>query len=659
MRYQLFSLNTPPPDGFIARRPEKCDLLRGHIGIYAPTLKDCTDLLGPLTERVAGLVITPSEEFSCQPIAPHLWHLQIPSGGQQCLQALAEASLRQIELSMKAHDHIEQLKVELQRNKRDNHETRKEYSRQNRQLSQRVQTLNDEIRKHMNTEAQLNMFKNFAENALQCMGWINTQGEVLYANPAAAAMITGDSHHAMAGMNISEFLPDEEYTRVMNNLIPSILENGRWQGELTLKNKTTGEIIPVVNIAVLINDPLSGEPCIANTIEDLRERKKQDEEYIKLKKLETVGQLAGGIAHDFNNLLSGILGTLSLASDMLEQESDCRLLLDDARKAGLQAKSLTQQLLAFAKGGNPIRKTESIERIIKNSSDFALHGSNVKCFCNIPDDLWTVQIDAEQISQVIQNLVINAIEAMPSGGTLNIACGNLPAHSPHENDAVKIMIIDEGCGIPEIDMERIFAPHFSTKDGASGLGLSICHSIITKHGGSIEVDSRLGERTAFSITLPRAGTQNTLEKTAVDTPKQATDKLRIMIMDDEPLIRKTCQRMLTRLGHEPFTAKDGNEAIEIYRQQQAAGHPIDLSIMDLTVPGGLGGEYAVKAVLEIDPNAAVIVASGYSSDPIMANFLDYGFIAAIAKPFEMSDLQNMISTNIAGRSAAHRQESHE
>ncbi|MBN2161474.1 MAG: response regulator [Pontiellaceae bacterium] len=651
MNYRFFSLTNPSPEGFTCQRPEKRDLLGSHVALHACTIEECTGLMDQFTERVAGLIITPGEHFSYKPIGPHLWHLQTSQDARYKLQEIAEFTLRQIESGLAAAEEITQLRTQLERSLREHQEARREHGHQSTYLTEKVQTLRDEVQKRQAIEAQLHMYKIFSEKAVQGMGWINLKGDVMYANPAAQKIITGAPEKNIIGTNIADFFPPDEHARIMNEIIPYVLEEGQWSGELRVKRIGTDELIPIGDTASLIHDTQTGEPLLANVIYDLRDQRRIEEERIKIKKLESVGQLAGGIAHDFNNLLSCILGNISLAAESLEINSDAGHLLEDARKATLQAKGLTQQLLTFAEGGDPIRKTASIDNVIKDSTEFVLHGSNIKCRYNIPDDLWKAEIDAGQISQVIQNLVLNAIEAMPDGGSITVACGNKPARNGHDADCIKIMVIDEGCGILQEDLERVFDPYFTTKDGASGLGLSICHSIISKHGGSISIESHPGHRTSVSILIPRT-VEKAEEPAAVplrESQPLESGKLRILVMDDEPLIRKTCQRILTRLGHEIYTAKDGNEAVEVYRRQQQANAPIQLSIMDLTIPGGLGGQYAVKAVKEIDPGALVIVASGYSSDPVMANYTEHGFAAAIAKPFEIAELQEVI--NQLGRGA--------
>jgi len=382
---------------------------------------------------------------------------------------------------------------------------------------------------------------------------------------------------------------------------------------------------------------------------DVTEKRKTTEELLKAKKLESVGILAGGIAHDFNNILTAILGNIELAGRSLDPGSKPYTLLQGAKKASIRAQGLTQQLLTFAKGGDPVKKTSPIGKTIIESAHFVLHGSRVSCRFNIPDDLWLVDIDSGQISQVIQNLVINAKHAMPHGGEVVISGANITdtrAERPlglSDGKHIKITVQDTGSGIAAELHDKIFDPYFTTKPEGSGLGLAIIHSIITKHNGHIRVDSQVGKGTTFTIYLPAAADQTSLLQPLPPPRPHAPAGARILVMDDEPLIHDLVENMLTCFGHTTLQARDGLEAIAIFKSHFHSHDPIDLIIMDLTIPGGMGGKDAAREILKIDPQAKIIVASGYSNDPIMADYRHYGFQAALAKPFLMEKLEETLS----------------
>ncbi len=381
---------------------------------------------------------------------------------------------------------------------------------------------------------------------------------------------------------------------------------------------------------------------------DVTEKNRMEEELFKARKLESVGVLAGGIAHDFNNILVAILGNISLTRLAMLKEGMDDHLLEEAEKASLRARDLTQQLLTFSKGGGPVRRLASIKEIITDNADFVLRGSNVRCEYSFAEDLWPLEIDIGQISQVIQNIVINANQAMPLGGVISIRCRNVSRDKTRkapfplqESDYVEIIIEDKGVGIPAGLLDKIFDPYFSTKSEGSGLGLAVTHSIVSKHGGYITVDSKSEEGTTFTIYLPAA------RERQIDRSDEAPTQLcaypcRILVMDDEEPVRGVVEDMLREMGHQVLLAKDGNEAIAMYQVSLEKAESIDMIIMDLTVPGGMGGEEAVKEILQLNPDAKVVVSSGYFNNPVMENYRDYGFCAAIIKPFIFQDLVKII-----------------
>ncbi|MBW1972878.1 MAG: PAS domain S-box protein [Deltaproteobacteria bacterium] len=431
--------------------------------------------------------------------------------------------------------------------------------------------------------------------------------------------------------------------------------------EEDLRNSTTGEIGPRI-FTVTCKDGTkkiinfrgvhlpSGENLI--TLEDITKQKEMEEELFKARKLESVGVLAGGIAHDFNNLLTAILGNISLVKITYNDKKKSFQRLEEAEKACLRAKDLTYQLLTFSKGGVPVRKTASITELVKDSTNFALRGSNVKAEFLIPDDLLPVNIDKGQISQVINNIVINAVQAMPERGIIKIKAENyiLSDKNPFSLKAgkyLRISISDQGIGIPEENISKIFDPYFTTKEQGNGLGLATSYSIVKNHGGKIVCESKVGSGSTFYIYLPVSG-KDIIEK-KLKKPVELKGKGRILVMDDEEMIRDVVSEILIQLGYEPLCVKDGKEAIDEYQKAKKEGNPFDLILLDLTVPGNLGGKETIKIIKEIDPNVKAIVASGYSTDPIMANYKEYGFKEVIKKPYKIKLLSEILKKVIQNK----------
>lgn len=371
--------------------------------------------------------------------------------------------------------------------------------------------------------------------------------------------------------------------------------------------------------------------------------------------MESIGTLAGGIAHDFNNLLTGIMGNISLAKRSVEtgetEKTSSRLV--EAEKASLRAKDLTQQLLTFASGGLPIMETISITELLKEVTNFALRGSNVRGEFSLPDDLWLVDMDKGQMNQVVTNLVINADEAMPEGGILNINAMNTVVRERSvlplvKGKYVKITIEDHGVGIPKEHLDRIFEPYFTTKQKGSGLGLATTYSIILKHDGYITAESSPTVGTNFHIYLPASKKRiPTRKEVPIEVP--ITGKGKVLIMDDEEIIRDLLHDELIDVGYEVLLANDGAEAIKQYTKAKESGKPYDAVILDLTVPGAMGGKEVIKKLLEIDPNVKAIVSSGYSTDPIMSDFKKYGFSGIAPKPYKVEELEKTLRDLLGGK----------
>ena len=410
--------------------------------------------------------------------------------------------------------------------------------------------------------------------------------------------------------------------------------------------KKDGSILPIEQSCSLIDfDSQNAILCVAR---DISERKRLDEERLRTQKLESLGVLAGGIAHDFNNLLTGILGNLSLAKANLPKTGPVAERLAETEKATLRAKDLTQQLLTFAKGGAPVKTEASLAELIRDAAGFAVRGTKAVCDYDCAEDLWLAEVDKGQLGQVLQNLVINAVHAMPEGGAIRLAARNLTLDSGElpltPGKYVLITVRDHGLGIPPEHLAKIFDPYFTTKHSGSGLGLAVVYSIIANHAGHITVESEPGKGTLFSIYLPATGKCPLAEKPASPPAPLNKGRGKILVMDDEELIRDVSTAMLRQLGYEPHAARDGEEAITRYLQAKKDGHPFDLVIMDLTVPGGMGGKETIAQLRRLDPQVKGVVSSGYANDPIMANFSEYGFCGVAPKPFSLQELSDLLQT---------------
>jgi PAS domain S-box-containing protein len=392
---------------------------------------------------------------------------------------------------------------------------------------------------------------------------------------------------------------------------------------------------------------------------DITEKQKIEKELQRAEQLESIGVLAGGIAHDFNNILTAVLGNVSLAKSSIDPDDNTFKLLTEAEKATMRASNLTRQLLTFSKGGAPVKEITSIADLLKDSISFALRGSKIRGECNVPDDFWPVEIDEGQINQVISNLIINAYQAMPEGGTIKMDCENVVVDKQNilpleQGKYVRIAIKDDGPGIPQKNIDKIFDPYFTTKKSGSGLGLASAYSILKKHRGYISVESELGIGTTFYIHLPasckkmskKKATRSLQEEAFKENPHPSKGK--IMILEDEKSVRDILVHILRKLGYKVTTVSGGDEAIKLYKKAKNSDKPYDVVIMDLTIPGGMGGKEAVEKLLEIDPGVKAIASSGYSAGAVMADFRKYGFSGFVAKPYKIQELSKVIRELIMG-----------
>jgi len=383
--------------------------------------------------------------------------------------------------------------------------------------------------------------------------------------------------------------------------------------------------------------------CIAI---DISERKQLEAERAKAQKLDALGTLAGGIAHDFNNLLQGVFGNIAAARAALPDATEAAALLDDSEQALERAVQLTNQLLTFARGGKPLKKRLDLGPLLEAAARFALSGSSAGVAFDVAPDLPPVEGDEAQVARVVQNVVLNAAQAMPRGGVVRVRARAVTAPAPETPQLapgrwVSLAVQDTGVGIPAAALPRIFDPYFSTKAGGSGLGLATVYSIVKNHGGFVDVRSEVDAGTTVFVYLP-AAPELPARSAPASIPAPAR-RVRVLVMDDEPMIRSVSTKLLTALGHAPDAVEDGAIAVERYARAKERGEPYDFVILDLTVPGGVGGLEALARLRAIDPDVRAVVSSGYSDDAAVAEYRAHGFRAVLRKPYTLHMLRDTIA----------------
>ena len=508
-------------------------------------------------------------------------------------------------------------------------------------LEDTIKAYKNEIVERERTEEALRdseeKYRQLVENANEAIV-VAQDGRLRFVN-ARAVELSGYSEAELKSRSFLEWIHPEERDMVRHNYLKRI------SGEPVPANYTIRFIhkegcVKWVDISA-VRISWEGSPATLNFLSDITEKRQLEEDLLKAQKLESIGVLAGGIAHDFNNILASIMGNISLAKLDADTNDSTYRFLNNAEKASKRATGLTQQLLTFSRGGAPVKKVASISDVITECATFVLSGSKVRCDFSLPSNLWPLEIDVDQIGQVIQNIIINADQAMPDGGIIRIQASNIALNADDglpltPGRYVKIAIQDFGSGIPEVQLNKIFDPYFTSKKNGTGLGLATAYSIIRKHEGHITVKSQVGVGTTFTVYLPSS--KEDAAEPSEERRASLTGRGKVLVMDDEDMIRELIFHMLHRMGYESEVARDGEETIHIYRRAFAAGVPFDVVILDLTVPGAMGGKETLDKLRELNPEVKAIVSSGYSNDPIMSDYKKYGFSGVVAKPFNMQNL---------------------
>jgi two-component system, cell cycle sensor histidine kinase and response regulator CckA len=500
-------------------------------------------------------------------------------------------------------------------------------------------------------EAEM-MYRTLVEQARDAIVIVQ-DGQIQYANPACE-VLSGYlwDEFRQRPPQVGEFLAPEDRARVVGYYAK------RLQGEVvpdcyeaTLVRKDGQRVTVEIKPCII---PYQGQLAIMALLRDITDRKQGEEALLQAKKLESVGVLAGGIAHDFNNFLTAILANISLAKRYADPHGKTFGRLTAAENACRRATELTRQLLTFARGSAPMRRTMAITDLMQDAVDFALRGSNVRGDVSLSAQLWSVEIDPGQIQQVFHHVILNAQQAMPQGGVVEVRADNLPSDVAlppllPPGRWIKITIRDQGCGIPADQLPNIFDPYVTTKARGNGLGLTIAHTILTKHDGYITVASEVGVGTTVSLYLP-ASAHPMVPPPAPPSPPMVRQET-ILVMDDDEAIRAVLVDMLAQLGYQSQCVREGAEAITLYQQARDRGQPFAAVLLDLTIPGGMGGRETIAHLRAIDPQIRAIASSGYATDPLMAHHRAYGFRGVLSKPYTVEGLEEVLQRVLADRQA--------
>ncbi len=516
------------------------------------------------------------------------------------------------------------------------------------ELEQRNKQLQYEIQERILAESDLAAQKEYLSVTLRSIGdgviTVNEHEQIVFLNKAAEG-ITGWKQEDAEGKQLTEVFPIRHLAQQSSSCYfpNSVSEIDSRRVELVSLSGVTHVLSENRSAILDCNGKTLGYVIV---FRDITEKEILEEELFKSRKLESVSLLASGLAHDFNNLLTGIITNLFMAKTALPINSETYNLVTNAEKAAFRASSLTKQLLSFARdNATPNREVSSLKELIEESVGFYLSGSKCDYRLNLDDQLYMVEIDRGQIDQVLNNIIVNADQSMPHGGTITVRAQNVElqknANIPLKpGKYVCISVSDDGIGIPHENLHRIFDPYFTTRQHGNGLGLSSAYSIVLKHNGYITVQSEINKGSTFNIYLPAS--ENILKDDSVSVVEPWQGKGKILVLDDDDIIRRSTERLLSHLGYKVFMANEGEQALKLYSAAIENRTPFDAAILDLTIPGGKGAQEIIEELRRQDPNVKAIVSSGYPDDPVMLNFHSFGFCAAISKPYNIEELSSLL-----------------
>jgi PAS domain S-box-containing protein len=481
---------------------------------------------------------------------------------------------------------------------------------------------------------------------------VDAEGRVMLMNESAENL-TGWSQADGLGRHLPEILQIEEEKTRQDLAVPALFSLARIPAGLGARlnawlKPREGELRLVsINASPLIGLD-GGESGSVLIIRDISIERQIENQNLRNQKLESLGLLAGGIAHDFNNLLMSILGNLSLARHEVPPGSPTAAFLENAESACHRARGLSTQLLTFAHGGAPVKQVIHLERPVREAAELPLHGSSVTLDLRVSPSLDLVEADEGQLVQAVNNLVLNAKQAMPGGGRVFLALDNVTLDDSHQHPTlppgryVRIKIQDTGPGIPPEHLSRIFDPYFTTKKSGSGIGLTSVHSIVTRHGGHVEVSSPFNSGACFTILLP-ASSKDQTPASPVRPPMPNKRVLKLLALDDDPSIRGVFKLMLTKMGHRVTVAGTSGEALDEFSRALGSSEPYDLVFVDLTMPGDFSGEEVINKLRAIHPDARIVIMSGYSTSSLLSRYSELGLVGALAKPFDLPTLQELLN----------------
>jgi PAS domain S-box-containing protein len=488
-------------------------------------------------------------------------------------------------------------------------------------------------------EEELRKFRTISDNANYGATIIDMEGHILYVNDAFARM-HGYEPEELIGQTIFILHDTDQQSRI-RELGDQLRAEGVIGAAELIRRRKDGSTFPSLMNVHLVQDE-EGQPLFrAATVIDITEQQRLQQEAFRAQKLESLGVLAGGIAHDFNNLLTAVLGHLALAQVRLSPTDLPAEELAAAEKAALLAKHLTGQLLTFARGGDPVKKVLSLPGLLADAMALATSGARVHATLEAPDDLWAVEADEGQLVQVVNNLVLNAVQASANGKPVQVSARNRILNPGDSNKLepgpyVQITVQDQGKGISPADLSQIYDPYFTTKPEGHGLGLTIAYAIVAKHQGMIEVTSAPEQGTLFTVLIPSTGALPPPSGPALEPGPPGSG--RVLVMDDDALVRKVALAILRHLGYEPVAVTQGEEAVAAYRQALQEGQPFSVVLLDLTIRGGQGGLQTLHELQALDPQVRALACSGYSTDPVMSDWERHGFAGVVTKPYRMAEL---------------------